>query len=503
MLRSSIQLEQIMTEFMRGLGLDIDAASIDSHCASESIREIVLDVETTGFSPRHGDRIVSIALVELFDFTHTGDRFFRLVNPRRKIPEEATRIHGITDRDVAAAPDFPSIAQSIVDFIGDSPIVGYNVNFDRGFLKYELETAGRHLPTVAFVDVMTLVFQHCGKTKKLHVACADYGIDLVGLVAHSSEDDVLATSLLYIKLLPLLSSTERDFARSEKQVREGSTDQSTYENPLLEKAWRAFQAKDYDQALEFTAEVIAADLGKEASVIDARSYELAAMISRRLKRLDTERDILLTYFRRAVRSDIRMEEITELAEPPPVFLLSESEVEEIEFSRDGYRPVPRIWEMAARLLRVIELGNPVQDRLLRALKAIPSPFGYEEAAICLRKIIADKEARGESIVRDLDALYGFAQQHAFLYEEFFDKNLGYPVHVIVDRVPRNELRNLRAAYDVVGYKDLALLKKIDIRRLVAENGEPSNHASMRDILGAQWEQYHRAAESYLRSSRLL
>jgi DNA polymerase III epsilon subunit len=492
-----------MAEFMRGVGLDLDPASIDSNCSKEGIREIILDVETTGFSPRYGDRIVSIALVELFDFARIGERFFRLVNPRRRIPEEAIRVHGITDRDVASAPDFPSLAQSILDFIGDSSIVGYNVNFDRGFLEYELETAGRHLPTIAFVDVMMLVFQHCGKPKKLHVACADYGIDLIGLVAHSSEDDALATSLLYTKLLPLLSSTQRGFARSEKQAREVGLDQDTYENPSLEKGWRAFQAKDYDRALQYTAEVIASDVGKEASVIDARSYELAAMISRRLKRLDTERDILLTYFRRAVRSDISMEEIIQLAEPPPVFLLSESEVEEIDFSRGRYRPVPRIWEMAARLLRVIELGKPLQDRLLRALRAIPSPFGYEEAAICLRKIITDKEARGESIVQDLDALYGFAQQHAFLYEEFFDKKLGYPVHVVVDRVPRDQLRNLRAAYDVVGYKCLALLKKTDIRRLVAEKGEPGNHASMRGILSVQWEQYHRAAESYLRSSGLL
>jgi DNA polymerase-3 subunit epsilon len=482
---------------------DLDKALVDSKGSPVSVREVVLDVETTGLYPKQGDRIVSIALIEVFDFNRIGERLVLLVNPRRKIPNEAIAIHGITDRDVASAPDFANLADSILNFIGDSSVVGYNVNFDRRFLEYELATTGKHLPSVSFVDVMMLIYQNCGERKKLHVACADCGIDLVGVAAHSAEDDALVTSLLYIKLLPHLSGKQQSLARSERRGREVRGDQDTYEDPSLEKAWRAFQAKNYDQALQLAAEVIASDSGKGSSVIDARSYELAAMISRRLKRLDTERDILFAYFKRAVRSDISVDEIIKLAEPPPVFLLSETEIDELEFSGDGYRPAPRIWEMAGRLLRVFELGQPIQDRFLRALKAIPSPSGYEEAAICLRKIIADKQARGENILSDVDALYGFAQQYAFLYEELFDKKLGYPVHVVVDRIPRDELKNLQAAYDIVGYRFLALLKKSDIGRLVSEKGEPGNHMSMRDLMSVEWERYHGAAEADLRKRGLL
>lgn len=464
-----------------------------------SIREVVIDVETTGFSPRHGDRIVSIALVEILNYREIGKRLVLRVNPRRKIPIEASKIHGIFDADVSLAPTFSELSQRILDFIGNSSLVGYNVGFDLSFLRYELETAGVELASITSVDVMELVSRHSGGRRRLHVACSDYGVDLAGVHAHSAEDDAFITALLYAKLHSHFSADEWDLSRF-RRFTSNDAGQRTYENDILEKAWREFQAKNYESAIKLVNEVI--DAGAALDV-DALPYELGAMILRRLKRLDAERDMLLTYFRRAFRSDITIEDIEKLSEPPPMVMLTESEFNELEISGPAYRPTPYVWEMATRVLRVIELGKPIEDRLYKALKAIPLPYGYEEVAISLRKIITDKERKKESVSAQLDALYRFAQQHAFLYEEVFDKRLDYPVHVIVEDIPRYDLQSIQAPYDEVGYTFLPLLKKSDIRRLVAERGEPRAHASMRKKLNTKWEGYHTATYERLRSGGFL
>ena len=85
----------------------------------KNIRQVFLDTETTG-KKKEIDRIVEIALVEAIDGVPTGRFFHTLINPEGKaIPEDATKIHGITDADVADKPLFKEVAAEIVDTVGD------------------------------------------------------------------------------------------------------------------------------------------------------------------------------------------------------------------------------------------------------------------------------------------------------------------------------------------------------------------------------------------------
>ena len=98
-------------------------------------REVVLDVETIGLSPRAGHRIVSISLIEVIAAREVGRRLDLMVDPNRTIPREATAVHGIHDADVRdIAPLFAVVAPQISEFLGDNTIVGYNVAFDLDFL---------------------------------------------------------------------------------------------------------------------------------------------------------------------------------------------------------------------------------------------------------------------------------------------------------------------------------------------------------------------------------
>lgn len=107
----------------------------------KNIRQVFLDTETTG-KKKEIDRIVEIALVEAIDGMPTGRKFHALVNPERTIPEDATKIHGITDADVADKPTFKEIVSDVIDFIKDAECLAYNIDFDAGFINMEMGKAG-------------------------------------------------------------------------------------------------------------------------------------------------------------------------------------------------------------------------------------------------------------------------------------------------------------------------------------------------------------------------
>lgn len=101
-------------------------------------RTIVLDTETTGLNPNQGDRIVSIALIELVDRKLTGRYLYRFVNPERPSSPGALKVHGLTAEFLSTQPLFIDIAREVHDFIGSDLIVAHNAQFDRGFLNQEM-----------------------------------------------------------------------------------------------------------------------------------------------------------------------------------------------------------------------------------------------------------------------------------------------------------------------------------------------------------------------------
>ncbi len=93
--------------------------------AARDARVVYLDTETTGFGPRA--EIVDIAVVSA-----GGELLFEsLVQPERRIPRDASAIHGITDADVRNAPRWNEVYNDLAAILADRRIVVYNVTFDR------------------------------------------------------------------------------------------------------------------------------------------------------------------------------------------------------------------------------------------------------------------------------------------------------------------------------------------------------------------------------------
>jgi DNA polymerase-3 subunit epsilon len=104
-------------------------------------REISLDTETTGFDPRE-HRVVEIGAVEMINRVPTGKVFHRYINPSRTMPDEAFRVHGLTEEFLSVMPSFEEVAWDFIAFIGDSRLIIHNAEFDIKHLSEEFRRAG-------------------------------------------------------------------------------------------------------------------------------------------------------------------------------------------------------------------------------------------------------------------------------------------------------------------------------------------------------------------------
>lgn len=107
----------------------------------------VIDVETTGFDPPD-DRVIEVGIVH-FEHGEVVDVYGQLVDPERDVPERVTEITGISEEDLEGQPTFEAIAETVHEQLRDVGIVAYNLEFDKKFIKSELERFGYGWPDEA------------------------------------------------------------------------------------------------------------------------------------------------------------------------------------------------------------------------------------------------------------------------------------------------------------------------------------------------------------------
>ena len=120
------------------------------------MREIILDIETSGLDYKEGHRIIEIGCVEL-NRKEVGSYFHRYINPLKTLTEENIKIHGITNEFLEDKPLFEDVAEEFLSFIQDSSIIAHNANFDVGFLNHELEKLSQpQIPKDRVVDTVVI-----------------------------------------------------------------------------------------------------------------------------------------------------------------------------------------------------------------------------------------------------------------------------------------------------------------------------------------------------------
>ena len=165
-------------------------------------RAILFDTETTGLEPQLGHRVIEIAALELLNDLPTGKHFHALVHPDRDIPEDATRIHGITLTHLTDKPRFAEIVDDLLVFFGDGPLIAHNAPFDFGFLNAEFGRIG--LPALAasrMIDTLVLAkTRFPGMPNSLDALCRRFTIDLSARTTHNALLDCRLLAEVYVEL---------------------------------------------------------------------------------------------------------------------------------------------------------------------------------------------------------------------------------------------------------------------------------------------------------------
>lgn len=164
---------------------------------------VVVDLETTGGSPKRGHRVTEVAAVAV-SRGEIRRTWCTLVNPGRRIPGMITSLTGITEQMVAEAPRFHEVADRVSQEIRGRVFVAHNVAFDWRFMGWEMQQAtgmapvGRTLCTVRLARKLLPELP----SRNLDSLAHYFGVEIEH--RHRALDDAVATARVLIRLIEML-----------------------------------------------------------------------------------------------------------------------------------------------------------------------------------------------------------------------------------------------------------------------------------------------------------
>ena len=184
------------------------ARRLPSHTALAALPAIALDLETTGLDVAN-DRIVQIGAVAVRGSVVMGEpRIDTRVNPGIPIPAASSRIHGITDPDVAGAPRAAELFESLAQMLSGRVVIGQNIRFDLAVLRHEAARVA-----VPWHDPPVLDIAHLAGA--LDRGLVDLGLESLanrfGVTIEARHDalgDSLAAARIFVALVPRLREAD-------------------------------------------------------------------------------------------------------------------------------------------------------------------------------------------------------------------------------------------------------------------------------------------------------
>ena len=160
---------------------------------------ISFDLETTGLNPDK-DKITEIAACRFINGEFT-EEFTTLINPGIPIPKNITALTGITNKMVEDAPSINDALPDFMKFIGSTPLVAQNINFDYNFINNNLQGSNSPFSEIPLYDTLSLArgFIYFYNSFSLGSLCDYYGIKIEN--AHRASADALCTGKLFVYLL--------------------------------------------------------------------------------------------------------------------------------------------------------------------------------------------------------------------------------------------------------------------------------------------------------------
>ena len=166
------------------------------------MRQVVLDIETTGLNYKEGHKIIEIACLELSNYLPTGKTYQTFVNPEKESSIAAKEKHGISDDFLRDKKLFNEVVPDFLEFIKDSPVVAHNgIAFDIPFLNYELKFNKLNVITNQIIDTLILARKlFPGSPANLDALCRRFDIDLSLRKKHGALIDAKLLAKVYLEL---------------------------------------------------------------------------------------------------------------------------------------------------------------------------------------------------------------------------------------------------------------------------------------------------------------
>jgi DNA polymerase-3 subunit epsilon len=171
---------------------------------NQTLRQIVLDTETTGLHAKFDDRIIEIGCVEIVNRNLTGRDFHSYFNPDRDSDPEALKVHGLTRDFLGDKPKFAEVAEALVEYLRGAEIIIHNAAFDAGFLDAEFgrlkmpalsDVAGNVIDTVRMAREL-----QPGKRASLDSLCERYGVSNAHRTLHGALLDARLLAEVYLAM---------------------------------------------------------------------------------------------------------------------------------------------------------------------------------------------------------------------------------------------------------------------------------------------------------------
>ena len=166
------------------------------------MRQVVLDIETTGLEYKEGHKIIEIACLELSNYLPTGKIYQTFINPEKESSSSAKEKHGISDDFLKDKKLFNEIVPGFLKFVKDSTIVAHNgIVFDIPFLNYELRFNKLNIIKNPIIDTLILARKlFPGSPANLDALCRRFDIDLSVRKKHGALIDARLLAKVYLEL---------------------------------------------------------------------------------------------------------------------------------------------------------------------------------------------------------------------------------------------------------------------------------------------------------------
>ncbi|HEX2867632.1 MAG TPA: exonuclease domain-containing protein [Ignavibacteriales bacterium] len=172
----------------------------------ENAEFCVVDVETTGMSPSTC-RIIEVGMVRIRKLK-VVETYQTFVNPGTEIPYFITTLTGISNSDVYDAPYFDEIANQVKEFIGDSILIGHNLQFDVSFLRRAFEDCGSEKFSNPLLCTLKLARKMYPELSSKSLASVVKHLKIRNKNVHRALSDATATAKVLLKMIKDLKAKE-------------------------------------------------------------------------------------------------------------------------------------------------------------------------------------------------------------------------------------------------------------------------------------------------------